>query len=936
MSLKSIRISPKTIRIVKNVTKVGAWYVGDIFFLALKAIATVVLIAITTVALFMCVFLLYLQTNLTTGLEVNPQDFSMSKSSVIVTLDRETGEDIELVTIQSVEFRRWVDFHELPQHLIDALIAIEDHRFMDHHGVDWYRTAGAFMNMFLGMRDTFGGSTITQQLIKNLTHEDDVTVQRKLQEIFRALEYERFYTKEEILELYLNLVYFGHGCYGIGAAAHHYFGKEVSELTLAESASIVGITNNPSRFSPYSSRDRNKTRQEIILNRMYVLGYIDSDQDLKRYITTPLNFQRGRDEEFEQVIYTWFEEAIIRDVIDDLVASGHSDQIARRLVYTGGLRIVSTINLDMQSIVDEIYENRELLPEVTGSSLPLQSSIIIADPYNGDILAMSGGTGTKTRNLLLNRATQTRRPPGSAIKPISAYAPAMDLGLLRDDTVFIDDPDIELMGTTWLPRNANRSHAGEVTARQALAASINTTAAVIVDELSPARSFRFMRDVLGFDLDAADNDYAPMAAGQLTYGATTREMADAFTMFPNSGHRSVLRTYSRVYDADGKILINNSPQYIEAISRGTADLMTDMLVDAVVAGTGRDAQIGEDMPTAGKTGTSTDNRDRWFVGFSPYFLAAVWTGYDTPAHMRATGNPAAQIFSMIMTPIHEDLPIINFRVPNPFDLPPLLSLLMPEEIEEEEEEEEEEHHTPGGGGGSSGGRPSRPAPTDPTDPGGGGDDPGAQGLGEHERVAVAQAGVAQHPVRVDLAGHGQAELRLRVIDRVPAGGHVAALRRDLGRSGEHVLQHAGGQFTGVPADEVEGEQRAAAHRVHIRDGIDRGHPPPGARVIDDGRDEIGRRHQGAVVAQPPDRRVIAGLHADQQIRVTRVDMAQYLRQLARGELAGSTGAVAELGEPPQPLVHPCSHRSGGRGIAHPSLFGVRQEGTGPRPSAPVS
>ena len=670
-------MSAKARRIAKNIAKNGAWAIGDIIFLGLKAMLTVILIAATTAAMFLCVFLFYLNDNLTSGLDVNPQDFDMTLSSAIYYVDRETGEEIELVTLQSTEYRRWVNYDEIPQHLINALISIEDHRFFQHNGVDWYRTAGAFSNMFLGMRDTFGGSTITQQLIKNLTHEDDVTVQRKLQEIFRAIEYERMFAKEEILELYLNLVYFGHGCYGIGAAAHHYFGKEVVNLTLAESASIVGITNNPSKYSPYADREANKDRQEIILKRMYALGYITSAPALERALNAPLNFQRGVDDAFEQIIYTWFEEAVIRDVITDMVDEyGYSEQWARRLVYTGGLRIIATIDLEMQEIVDNIYENRDLLPNVTGSAQPLQSGIVLADPYTGEILALSGGTGIKTRNLLLNRATSTRRPPGSSLKPLSAYAPAMEAGLLTPDTLYDDSEYVTLEGTTWMPRNANRDWSGIITVRTALVRSTNTIAAVVVDQLTPARSYRFLRDSLGFALHPADEDYAPLAAGQLTHGATVREMASGFTIFPNSGIRTTLRTYSRVYNQDGSILINNTPGHVRAINQVTADWMTSMLYDAVVSGTGSAANLGRSMPTAGKTGTSTDNRDRWFVGYTPYYIAAVWTGFDTPATMRTNGNtnPAAQIWKMVMEPIHEGLDTRSFNIPDEGSLPPVIGV----------------------------------------------------------------------------------------------------------------------------------------------------------------------------------------------------------------------------------------------------------------------
>ena len=666
----------KAKRIAKKVAKNSFWIVSDVFFLGLKVAGTLVLIALTTAVVFTCFFVYYVRTDLATGLEINPADFSMARSSIIFSQDPESGRYHELVTVQSTEFRRWANYDEFPDHLINAVVSIEDHRFWNHQGVDWYRTAGAFLNMFLSMRDTFGGSTITQQLIKNLTHEDDVTVQRKLQEIFRALEYERQFGKEEILELYLNLVYFGHGCYGIGAAAHYYFAKEVEDLTLPEAAAIISITNNPSKFSPYANRQDNKDRQEIILRRMHELGYI-TEQELRQAIRTVLQFQRGIDDEAEQIIYTWFEETVIRDVTRDLVnRMGLSEQAARRYLYTGGLSIIATIDLEMQAIVDEVYTNPENLPRVTGvrSVQQLQSSVVLADPYTGEIKALSGGVGVKNRNLPLNRATQTRRPPGSSIKPISVYAPALDLGLFTPETTYLDSPSVVLAGTTWLPRNASRRYSGLITVRTAVRNSVNTTAAMILDQLTPAVSYSFMKDILGFNLSAADNDYAPLAAGQLTHGATTREMASAYTMFPNAGVRVELRTYSMIYDYNDEVFFDNSePIEIYATTDVTAYWMTDMLIDAVVSGTGGAANLGRRMPTSGKTGTSSDSKDRWFVGFTPYYLAAVWTGFDRPVEMVSSGNPAAQIWRMIMEPIHRDLETRQFNRPGDVRLTPVIN-----------------------------------------------------------------------------------------------------------------------------------------------------------------------------------------------------------------------------------------------------------------------
>ena len=656
-------MDPKTKNTVKTVAKTGIHAVSDIFFLVVKAMVTVLLISITSAAIFACIFLVYLKNNIVTELGVRPEDFDISRSSVICYIDSETGQEVELVTLQSTEFRILVEYKEIPQHLIDALVSIEDHRFFKHDGVDWFRTVSAFTNMFLGMKTTYGGSTITQQLIKNMTKEDDATVRRKLQEIFRALEYEKRYDKKDILELYLNLVYFGHGCYGIGAAADYYFGKDVSQLTLAEASSIVGITNNPSMYSPYANKEANKGRQELILAAMLKYEYI-TEQEYTRVKNTRLNFKRGDNYTYEDVVYTWFEEAVIRDATRDLMNERDlPEALARRLLFTQGYRIIATLDPEMQAVVDSIYEHPELLPKVTGSAQQLQSGIVIADPYTGEIKALSGGVGAKTKNMLLSRATMTRRPPGSSIKPIATYAPAMEQGILTADTRYEDSESVFLNGTTWMPKNADRSYRGVVTVREAIRLSLNTTPAIVLDALTPSFSFRFLRDALGIDLNPNDENYAPLAAGQLTNGATVREMTSAFTMFPNSGQRTELRTYTKIYDENNDIVIDNTAKYTDAISDITAYWMTDMLHGAVTGGTGGAANLGS-MLTAGKTGTSSDSKDRWFVGFTPYYIAAVWTGYDRPAVISASANPAAQIWKMVMQPIHEGLEAKSFSKPD--------------------------------------------------------------------------------------------------------------------------------------------------------------------------------------------------------------------------------------------------------------------------------
>jgi len=656
----------KARRTAEKAVDVTAYTIGGVLRLLAKLVTTVLLIIVTTGLLFTCVFAYYVKTNLSTELDVSLSTFSMSLSSMIWYTDS-SGQNQKLTTLSSSVNRVWVDYDKIPKYMEHAAVAIEDKRFYKHKGVDWYRTAAAFANMFLSMKNDFGGSTITQQLIKGLTGEDEITVQRKILEIFRALEFEKTYTKEEIMEWYLNVVYFGEGSYGIGTAANTYFGKNVTDLNLAECASIIGITNNPSKYSPFVSVKNNKERQETILYEMYDQGYISYDEYIQAK-NEELHFVRSEDEEYELKIYSYYEETVISDVLRDLQEKkGLSELAAQQLLYHGGCQIYSCLDMDIQKVVDSIYEDLSQLPQsYRASAQQLQSAIVIMDPYEGKIVALSGGTGEKTQNFGWNHATDARRPAGSSFKPVAVYGPAFDLGLITQSTKVLDadGTKIKLSGTSWYPRNSGGGYRGPTTIRQALISSLNTVSAQIMDKLTPAVSFEYLTTRLGFTLVDADRDYAPLSLGQLTNGVTVREMAQAFTPFVNSGIFTYARSYTRVTDSDGNIILENEPQTIMAFKENTAWNIANMLQAAATYGTGSEAYFGYGkMPVAGKTGTTSDNCDRWFVGFTPYYVAAVWTGYSMPSPMYFYGNPATQIWKKIMMPIHEGLEIKQFPQP---------------------------------------------------------------------------------------------------------------------------------------------------------------------------------------------------------------------------------------------------------------------------------
>ncbi len=655
--------APLAARVARATVTVTADAVSGVLVTVLKVIGSVMLSLILAGLLFTLIFAYYVKSSLAPTLGISLEDYQLSESGAIYYQDA-AGIWQELATLPADQDRIWVDYDEIPWYMEKAVVAIEDKRFYEHKGVDWYRTAGAFVHMFAQMDNTYGGSTITQQLIKNLTGHDDVTVQRKLAEIFSALELEKNYDKQEIMEWYLNAVYFGEGCYGVQTAAHTYFGKDVKDLTLAQAAAIVGITNQPTRYDPFYDEHSNKMRQETILHEMYQQGFIDYNT----YIAAvnediASTFVRSPGEMKKQEIYSYYAEVVIGDTINDLMREKQiSRETARHLLYNSGYKVYCCLDPNIQAIVDSVYTDPEQIPYTWGSNQQLQSSIVIMEPHTGKIVALSGGVGEKNANFALNRV-YSQRAPGSSFKPISAYGPAVELYGMTPNTLVDDDEKMHLRGTSWYPHNDDYSHLGVITILEALTHSLNTVAAQIVDKLGPETCYRYLQEKLGVtSLVPDDASYAPMALGQLTNGITTREMAQAYSSFANDGVFTYARTYTLVTDSHGNVVLDNQPRTIVAFSPNTAHVMTYMLQCAARWGTGYEAWIGN-MPIAGKTGTSESSYDRWFVGVSPYYTCAIWTGYDTPERINVNGNPASQLFKKIMQPIHEGLPWQDFTWP---------------------------------------------------------------------------------------------------------------------------------------------------------------------------------------------------------------------------------------------------------------------------------
>lgn len=696
-----------------------------------QTIGTLILVGVLTGSIVCCYAAIYVKTVVMPDAQLDMSAYTMDENTVIYYYD-DSGRPVELATLSGAENREWVEYENIPQDLIDAFVAIEDKRFWRHDGVDWYRTAAAVVNMFLSMQNTFGGSTITQQLVKNVTDYDDGTVTRKITEIFTALELENSYDKKDILEWYLNEIFLGNGCYGVQSASRLYFGKDVSELTLAECASLAGITNNPSLYSPYGdmetprhqcknpiclvwtlssvevceycggtefgpveiwdNRRWNKARQQTILKAMADEENFAEDGAEGAFITRGeylaaldevlvFSVDRTDEEELQEetvektvttAVNPWYVDAVISEVISDLVKKfGWSARYATEMVYSGGLSIYVPYDPDVQAAVDEIYTNPDNLNYVSMTGQKMSSAITVVDNATGYVVAMAGDVGEKTINRGWNNALTTR-PPGSSIKPLTVYAPALEMGLITPASISDDNPKL-LNESAW-PVNAPLGWDGLVTIQRAVIVSKNTIAVNVLEMVTPEVAYEYATEkfglttlVKGRELSngqvQTDIAIAPMAMGGLTDGVSTIELAAAYATFPRNGAYTEATTYLLIEDVNGQTLVNNQPKTKFVIKESTAYYMNAMLTEAVKTGTGWRAKISG-QTVAGKTGTTSNAYDLWFAGYTPYYTAAVWSGYPINEDMGEIPNPSVILWQKVMAILHADLEGVGFYEPD--------------------------------------------------------------------------------------------------------------------------------------------------------------------------------------------------------------------------------------------------------------------------------
>ena len=633
----------------------------------IKVLLTVFLVGIITVSIVVGAFMFYAFTMVDGTMEEDLEN-SLNFTTTIYVDDGKGGYK-EYRRLHGEFNRIWVDYDKvaienedkdyegIPQMLANAFVAIEDKRFFEHDGIDWKRTLGAFVNEFVPVYSSRqGGSTITQQLVKNLTDDRSQKASRKVREIMRARFLEGKYSKDTILECYLNTIPMGHGTYGVEVAANYYFGKNVKDLTIAECACLASITKSPTYYAPDTYPENNKERRESVLYQMYDQGYITKDE-----------YDAALQEEIKIIaeekvlnqnnINSYFVDALIKQVSEDLAEKyGYDEAHASKLFYNNGYKIYATLDENMQSIAEGVFADSDTYA-IKGKDGKLMTGGITIMDYSGNVKAIVGGIGEKTTNRGFNTATDAVRQPGSTMKPIAAYAPAIEQDMIHYSSL-INDAKTNYNG--WTPVNWYSAYWGNISVKYALERSVNTIPVYLVNKMKPQTSFDFLTQKLGITtLNPEDVDLSPLGMGGTNGGLTTIESAAAFAIFGNGGSYYEPSLYTKVTDQQGKTVLERKSTPKTAISEDTATVMNHLLRNVVYGGNGTGKAAASYIPHLkiyAKTGTSNNQNDLWFVGGTPYYVASVWCGYEVQQPIpSAHSGIALKLWGNVMSKIHSGL-----------------------------------------------------------------------------------------------------------------------------------------------------------------------------------------------------------------------------------------------------------------------------------------
>ena len=574
----------------------------------------------------------------------------------------EEGNAAEYAAISPSDCKQiWYSYSDIPEVLKNAFISTEDRNFFTHNGVDIKRTAYATLNYLLKMRSEFGGSTITQQVIKNISGDNEHSAIRKINEILRAIHIEDVYSKEEIFEVYLNIVPMGEGICGIGYASQHYFGKEPEELTIDEAAVLVGITNAPSRYDPYRNYEACLEKRNRVLYSMLDNGAISRDvyeEVILRDI--PLSKQKKNG----YAVDSWFTETVFYDVSRDLAQKlDITENAARILLQSGAYSIYTTVDPTIQEFLENYFSNSDNFPNAVDRGLDF--SMIMTDSESGAVVGIVGAVGEKKANRIINGAN-IAHTPGSALKPLALYAPILEKRDASWSTVFDDSPVTFYKNSDGeyidYPKNSPRRYDGLITLADALMLSKNTVAARIYAKLGKDHIYNTLIKNYGFDLcdtiktdrgTLTDKALAPLALGQLTYGVSLRELTGAYSAFVSDGSYREPITYTKVTDVEGQTVLEKEQAVRRVMRAETARIMNQMLSRVVEQGTASAITLNELYDTAGKTGTSGSDKDRLFIGYTPYYTAGIRCGYKNGTEsIGKIEKTHLEIWDEIMNSVH--------------------------------------------------------------------------------------------------------------------------------------------------------------------------------------------------------------------------------------------------------------------------------------------
>lgn len=614
-------------------------------------------------------------------------DWKMSKEDLVMGAANTKLVDMEgnlLAVLTGDETRQPITLDQMAPYLPKAYVAIEDERFYDHVGVDVKRTAGAIIKYLMG-DSTYGGSSITQQVVKNLTKEDERAVERKIKEWGRAYNLEQLLSKQQILQLYLNLIYVGgpegQGLHGVEMGSIYYFNKSAKDLSLAECAYLAGINSSPNAYKPFEDLDENGAMPEamkekidkkvkVVLNKMKEVGAIETEEDYENAIAEVdegLKFEKGST---NTGLLSYHTEAAINQVINDYMEKKECTRdFAKNYVYSSGLVIYTTQVPSIQAIIEEEYKKESLVvysreyKDDDGNSFPVQSAMVVIDHGNGYVVGCVGKLGEKTTNYNLNRIYSARQT-GSSMKPLAVIVPGLEEGLITAASVYDDVPTS--FGNRR-PKNYYGHFKGLSTIRYVIEISQNIIPAKIITQLTPAKAMDYLEKMGITSLDREKDDSYSLALGGLTHGVSPLEMAGAYATIANSGVYIEPTFYIKVTDSNGETILEPEQESHRVMSEANAYIAKSILTQPVVGTdplvTARACKI-PGMETCAKTGTTDENKDRWLCGFTPYYAAAIWYGFDDPEYIPTGYNYGSTIFKDVMSEIHKDLPNRNFDVPD--------------------------------------------------------------------------------------------------------------------------------------------------------------------------------------------------------------------------------------------------------------------------------